>query len=195
VRPLQVGTPATETEVLAVESELRLRLPESFRDVVLNFSSEVYWRWFLPDGTRPPETFRQIFSGECAWSLNRLVQLEENRQSWLKVCFPNVNDPYDAVWHNKLAFIEVGNGDLIALDLANSQEADTPVVYLSHEGDDFHGYQLGHNFSDFIERWSLLGCPGAEDWQMLPFTSSPQSCLEPYSENAVQWREWFGLKL
>lgn len=85
----------------------------------------------------------------------------------------------------------VPNGDYIAFDLCSSLEA--PVVYLSHDGGEGHGYVLGNSFQEFIEQWSLLGCPGNEDWQMMPFISSPTSGLEPYGENAEHWREWFGL--
>jgi hypothetical protein len=35
--------------------------------------------------------------------------------------FSNTEDPYDAVWHNKLAFYKIGNGDLIAFDLADDK--------------------------------------------------------------------------
>jgi hypothetical protein len=122
--------------------------------------------------------------------LNLLVRFEEGRQGWVKTCFPDTDNAYDAVWHDKLVFLEVDNGDAIALDLKFSG---APVVYLSHDGSHMHGYRLGDSFVDFMERWSLLGCPGADDWQMEPFISSQTSGLEPYGEKAKQWCEWFGL--
>ena len=189
-RDLKIEQPATEDEVLSVESKLGLRLPETFRKVLIEFSSSVEFNWFLPEIELPNE-FRQIFCGECSWNLNELIELEDNRKGWMESCFPNPDDEYDAVWHNKLAFLHVSNGDLIALDLDKMPEA--PVIYLSHDDGEGHGYILGSNFTDFIDRWSLLGCVGAEDWQMLPFISSSTSGLEPNGENAQKWREWFGL--
>jgi hypothetical protein len=46
--------------------------------------------------------------------------------------FPNPADPYDCVWHEKLAVLDVPNGDLIAIDLEPSAQGS--VVYLSHDG-------------------------------------------------------------
>ncbi len=107
------------------------------------------------------------------------------------MCFPNAEDPYDRVWHNKLPFIHVPNGDLIALDLNRLPTA--PIVYLSHDDGEGHDFTLGNDFIDFVDRWTMLGCPGSEDWQMLPFITSPTTGLEPHSTNASAWREWFGL--
>src|SRR5262249_9542796 len=133
---------------------------------------------------------RGIFGGECSWSLTRLAEIEQGRKGWIECCFPNIEDEYDRVWHNKLAFLEVGNGDMLALDLSLPS---VPVVYMSHDDGEGHGYRLGADFTDFITRWTLLGCPGAEDWQMLPFISSPTSLLAPDCENARLWRSIFGL--
>ncbi len=151
------------------------------------FSSHAEFGWQLPDGVESP--VREIFSGGCYWELSSLVQLEQDRQDWVKSCFPNENDPYDRVWHNKLLFLFVPNGDRIALDLAFPTEP--PVVYLSHDGGEGHGYLLGDSFIDFMDRWSLLGCPGPEDWQMMPFLSSPTAGLDPDCDKANVWRTWF----
>lgn len=189
-RDLFISDPAPEADIRSVESIIGFNLPVDFRKVLLEFSSAVRFSWFLPDEAELPEEFREIFGGGCSWNLARLVEVEERRRSWVRECFPNANDPYDLVWHNKLAFLEVGNGDLLALDL---NLLNSSVVYLSHDDGEGHGYRLGDNFIDFIERWSLLGCPGAEDWQMLPFISSSTSGLQPHGENAIKWRDWFGL--
>ncbi len=189
---LVIKPPATNEELERVEAELGMRLPESFRTVLSEFSSTVELRWHLPD-VWPPGDLRQIFSGECRWDLSELPELEENRRGWIDVVFPNIDDPYDRVWHNKLTFLAVANGDMLALDLSAAPEC--PVIYLSHECDEAHGYILGDNFIDFIDRWSLLGCPGSEDWQLTPFISSPTSGIDPNCENARKWREWFGLHI
>ena len=111
-------------------------------------------------------------------------------REWVET-FPNVEDPYDNVWHHKFAFADVPNGDQLAFDLKFM--LDPPVVYLSHDDGEGHGYRLGNDFIDFMERWSLLGCPGNEDWQMMPFLPDATSGLDVYGENARMWREWFGL--
>ncbi|SRR6266542_3258241 len=190
-RELRIGQPATEQSVVAVERELKLALPSSFRQTLIGFAAEVEFRWFLPKRMALPETLRGIFSGECSWNLSRLVELEQRRQGWVKRRFPNVEDEYDRIWHNKLAFQQVSNGDLLTLDLSSSS---APVIYLSHDEGPGHGYKLGANFTDFITRWTQLGCPGAEGWQMMPFTKSPVSLLDPDCENGLLWRSIFGLQ-
>ena len=69
------------------------------------------------------------------------------------------------------------------------------MVYLSHDDGEGHGFRLGDNFADFIDRWTLLGCPGAEDWQMLPFIHSSTSGIDPWCENARRWRQCSGLEI
>ncbi len=69
--------------------------------------------------------------------------------------------PYNVVWHGKLAFHDVPSGDQLAFDL---NEPSNPVVYLSHDDGEGHGYRLGNDFIDFVERWSMVGCTGPEDW-------------------------------
>jgi hypothetical protein len=187
---MDVQGPATEAEVAAVQQELGIALPVSLRQVLTGFSRAVDFSWFLPEGTRFPEPFHEIFSGECSWDLGSLVELERTRRRWIEGVFPDPEDRYDRVWLRKLAFLEVANGDLLALDLA---EPEAPVVYLSHDDGNGHGYRLGRDFADFIERWTTLGCPGAEDWQMLPFLPTPDGGLDISGENAAAWRALLGL--
>jgi len=160
---------------------------------MLEYSRSTQIEWALPEGTAVPEPFRQIWSGECRWNLALLAELQETYQSCLEL-FSNPTDYWDGPWQDKFPVLEVGNGDMLGIDLTNPDQQ--PVVYLSHEGDDsVHGYWLGTDFEDYIDRLSLLGCVGSEDWQLKPFVSGPRSLLETTGENARQWREWFGLRL
>jgi hypothetical protein len=208
-----ISPPASEREVELVEAKLGRPIPVSFRNVLTRYSSHFELRWFLKRNPKPrkfggffltfhqhkdmlqewidpPEQFKGIFSGNCYWNLNTLINLEKERQNWVDICFPNIENPYDCVWHNKLAFLPVGNGDMLAIDLL-VQEG--PVIYLSHEDGNLHGTVLGKDFSDFIDRWSLIGFVGAEDWQLENFIHSGMIGLDPNGENAKAWRNWFGL--
>lgn len=184
-----IGPPASSSAVSEMEAALGQPLPALFTKVLLDFSAEVVIRWFLADGIHPPEHCPQITYGECTWSLSRMTEIAHWYQEWLKVFDPN--DPYDRLWYGKLAFAEVGNGDNIAFEIHNPQGM--PVVYLSHDGDDAHGYHLGESFIDFVERHSLLGCAGPEGWVLMPFLPNATSGLDAYGENARKWRKWFGL--
>jgi len=187
--PLEIGDPADEEELRTVEVQLGRALPRSLRKA-LALSREVRMRWFLPEELSPPAPLQEIFSGDCFFSLRELTALEESRQGWVRASFPDEADPYDRVWHEKLPFAAVPNGDLLAIDLRAGD--DGPVVYLSHDDGAGHGRVFGASFEDFLERATLLGCPGNEDFQMMPFLG--EGGLEPWGENAGRWRRWFGLR-
>ena len=78
-----------------------------------------------------------------------------SRQGWVDVCYPDYNNEYDKVWHNKLAFYEVGNGDYFAIEL--EKENYGKIVYLSHDGGDAHGHYIADNFKDLLNNWSKVG--------------------------------------
>ena len=68
------------------------------------------------------------------------------------------------------------------------------VVCLSNDDDAAHGYCLGRDFLDFMDRWSQVGCAGPHVRGWLPFTTGPQSLIDPNCQNARTWRKWFGLE-
>lgn len=189
----EIGPSATESSVISVEEEIEQAIPVSFRNVLIGYSSEVRVEWEVPDDERKtlPEVLRQIWAGECRWSLESLPSLWTTYQEWLKA-FTDPADKYDGPWQSKFPILEVGNGDIIAIDI--SQQHKQPVVYLSHEGDDtIHGYWLGRDFEDYVDRLTKLGCVGAEDWQLAPFVSGPRSFLDTEGANAKLWLDWFGI--
>lgn len=96
----------------------------------------------------------------------------------------------DLVWHDKLGIIEVRNGDVVAIDVSRTP---APVVYLSRDDGEGHGLVLGTDFSDFIDRWTRIGCVGPEDWTWLPFCADSEPALDPDSAAAATWRRWMGL--
>jgi cell wall assembly regulator SMI1 len=185
VRPLVLEPPATSRQVADVEAELGMKLPSAFREALLTLSCHAEFRWFAGDRqfARP---FHQNFSGDLHWSLDLMVQFETERRHWCAAAFPNPADPYDAVWHDKLAFYEVGNGDYLAFDLAT--ETLGQVIYLSHDDGAGHGYVLARDFNDLLARWLPLACAGGEDWQWMPFVHGPTSGLDPDEEPARAWR-------
>lgn len=192
VRPLVFEPVATERQAQRLEAALGLALPPSFRRALLGISSHVEFRWFLPDAVKLPEPFVSNFSGDLHWSLAFTEQLESSRRSWVEQVFPNRSDPYDAVWWDKLAFYEVGNGDMLVIDLRPATYEQ--IVYLSHDDGEGHGYVLAENFESLLHRWVPLACSGGEDWQWLPFTKNKGGPLDPDCENAQTWRSLLGLQ-
>ena len=183
--PLRVEPPATLDDVLALEQRLGISLPAALRDVLLTFSRRVEFCWFLPEDYQVSEELSEIFRGGCNWSVESLAQCHEAKQGWIREVFPDRNNEYDAVWHGKLAFQEVGNGDYLAIDVG--ADAPNSVIYLSHDDGEGHGRRLGADFQDFLLRWSRLGCVGAEDWQWMPFAPAG-GYLDPNCDLARSFR-------
>ncbi|OLB87117.1 MAG: hypothetical protein AUI15_30075 [Actinobacteria bacterium 13_2_20CM_2_66_6] len=123
--------------------------------------------WFAPTEHTFPSPFHEIFSGNLSWSLNGLPDLITAVRGWVDDVFPDPTDPYDRVWHHKLPFMEVGNGDYLALDV--DEDTHGRVVYLSHDDGEGHGRTMAASFEELLIRWIPRACPGAEDWQWLPF--------------------------
>jgi hypothetical protein len=193
VQEVIIDEPATPEQIIQTEEQLGVKLPESFKRALIEFSGNFSLRWFLPDNMEQPNEFREIFCGTPQWSLELLSQYEDDRKGWIENVFPNPEDEYDVIWHNKLAFCEVGNGDYLAFDMNTIDDA--PIVYLSHDDGEGHGYKIANNFAELIDNWSRLAFVGCEDWQWLPFTTSPESGILADGEAAKRFRNWLELDI
>ena len=187
VHTLLIKDVASEDEIRKAEQNLACSFPPDFRNALLKLSSHIEFFWTIDEDVLDlPDGLSSIFCGDFQFGLSFLASAENSRKEWINIVFPDYEDPYDRLFHNKLAFYEVGDGDLIALDL--EKEGYGNVIYLSHEGDeDAHGFILAHSFSEFLEEWTRLGCVGGEFWQLAPFTNNRNSTLDSHCENAKAW--------
>ena len=110
-------------------------------------------------------------------------------KDWVDECFSNIDDEYDKVWHNKVPFIDVSTGDMIAFDTSQKDE-NCPIIYLNHDGSDFHGHKLAENFVEFITTWSNIGGVGTEDWQFEPFYDYENKTLKSNGSAINKWKNW-----
>jgi hypothetical protein len=188
---VRVGRTLERAQLAAIEGELGFAIPDSLADLFTPIAADVDFSWRLPDDCELPAEFRELAWGGCTWDARRLLELERNRRGWVDAVFPNGDDEYDRVWRDKLAILDVPNGDLIAIDISRADRA--PVVYLSHDGGQGHGRVLGNSVLDFIDRWILVACVGPEDWLMTPFLHPDRPYLDAVGEAAHAWRRWFGL--
>jgi hypothetical protein len=188
VDDLSIEQPATDAELIGIERALGRPLPFELRQFASTVSRRISFRWILPDKFKLPQPLHEIFAGGLDYEVSKIPEHEKGRAGWQAECFPNANDSYDAVWHDKLAFHDVPNGDYLGFD------SEGRVVYLSHDDGQGHGYVMASSFPDLLTRWVPLGCPGPEDWQWLPFVSSAVSGILPDSENAKHWLRMMGGK-
>ena len=122
-----------------------------------------------------PSELVKISAGNLHFGIDLIPIFEESRKGLVDICYPNYDNPYDKIFHNKLVFQELDNGDLLAIDL--EKESYGKVVYLSHDGSDLHGYVMAISFAEFLEEYTKLGCIGGKAWQWEVFTNNLQRLL------------------
>jgi hypothetical protein len=187
---LEIDRPATREEVYEVERAIARPLPAPFRKTLLEFSRRVNFFWFLPQHVRPPKPLAGVFCGECSWDLGRLVGMYEEAR-WLASNAFVEDTPDERLWQDKLPFHAIGNGDFIAIDVSSSEPQ--PIVYLSHELAFSHGYVLGADFIDFMDRWTAIGCPDDDIWPL--FFPERGGSIDLEHPNVALWCDWFGIPL
>ena len=185
---LEIAPPASEGQVVAIESTIGIRLPHEFRATLLNFSRRVSFFWFLRDGDSPPGPLRGIFCGGCNWDIDRIVE-DLNRVRWFSVNACTEDIPQHTIWHYKLPFHSIVRGDYIAIDTESADNG--RVVYLCHDAMDEPIQWLGSGFEDFMNRWTALGCIDDCIWDR--FVGSDRNYVDLSSRNAIDWCDWFGL--
>ena len=195
VEPLTIEKPATEEEVKAVEVKLGYTLPPHFREVLLENTAHLEFGWDIDDiideeDISLPDKLAEIFRGKLLFGLDLLLDYEEDRQDWEGEAYPNSDKEYNRVWHNKMSFFQVGNGDYIAIEL--EPENYGKVVYLSHDGSENHGLYIADNFKEFLMNYAAVGCTGGEDWQWEPFYTAGKG-IDPTSKNAKTWYKVLGI--
>jgi hypothetical protein len=190
IRRLVFAPQATQEDIVFLEQALGFSLPFSFRKILSTVSSHVEFRWFAKSDLNFPAPFTENFYGNLHWSDKFTIHLNKIKADLIDKYFPDQSDPNHAIWHNKLAFYKVGNGDMIAIDL--NKETYEQIVYLSSEGGAGHGYVMAENFEQLLARWVPLACTGGEDWQWLPFCTSRTSFIDPNGVNAIEWRKLIG---
>ena len=193
--PLTIEKPATEEEIKAVEAKLGYTLPPHFREVLLENTAHLEFGWDIDDiideeDISLPDKLAEIFRGKLLFGLDLLLDYEEDRQDWEGEVYPNSDKEYDRVWHNKMSFFRVGNGDYIAIEL--EPENYGKVVYLSHDGSENHGLYIADNFKEFLMNYAAVGCTGGEDWQWEPFYTKGKG-IDPTSKNAKTWYKVLGI--
>jgi len=195
IEPLTIEKPAIEDEIKAIEAQLGYTLPLHFREVLLENTAHLDFYWDINDITDEgdislPDKLVEIFRGQLLFGLDLLLDYEDDRKGWVKEVYPDYNNEYDRVWHNKMSFHQVGNGDYIAIEL--EPENYGKVVHLSHDGSENHGLYIADNFKEFLMNYAAIGCTGGEDWQWEPFYTKGKG-LDPTCENAQAWYKVLGI--
>lgn len=190
IENLEIKEPVRPEQIEKLEKELEIEYPVDFKKILTEYSSGLKLNWQIV-GEEPEGEFSEIFCGAgdgYLFDFKELGYCFDSYKGWIEDCFSNPDDEYDKIWHNKIPFINVPNGDIIAF---GEKEGDNfPVIYLSHEDGALHGCRLGIDFTDFLSRWTNLGCIGTEDWQFEPFYDFENKILNLTGEVIDRWKKW-----
>lgn len=175
---LVISTPATELEIQEKEKELGINLPPSLRYFFLKITKDISFLSAIynsPNYRKLPNNLK-IWGG-CAYLSLKNLSMEE-------VVVPsNPNDEwYRERWQNKLEIINIGNGDVIALNLI-----DQKILYIDHESNDNDFIELADNFATFFDNWLDIGLTSLEMYNLKSFLIDGR--LDSKSNTATLWRK------
>jgi len=188
--PLEIHRAASSDEVQAFEAQNNIRLPEPFRKTLLEFASGITFDWYFDDSHERPDFAPEW--GRCDWTL-------EGTEVFTRAMFMDlmgyefgddeIYKTYCGSGEVKINFLVVPNGDMLMLELSGNGD-NAPVLYVDHEQGD-PAQVLAPDFVSFMDRWTLLGCIGPENWEMEPYLG--EGGLDPENHTSLAWRRWCGL--
>jgi hypothetical protein len=164
-----VAPPMTQHEADVLARSLPMGLPRVIRDFLTEGSSRCECRYWWEPPARPWPELREIFpsqnfidGGPSFCHPEILADLQESRLDWAEG-FDGDDDESRRdreLWTRSAPFSEIGNGDLLALDISEDTD-DPPVVYLSHEGG---SNVIAPSFNHFLQHWEVMSYIGPEIW-------------------------------
>jgi hypothetical protein len=206
-KPLVITPPVSRAEVTQIEQNCGVILPEDFVEVVTQYAGSVVLYWHQRNTERFPTPYQGIFSswGNALWDIRQMENLITKYKQGCPYPKPikvgdllwegrsDLTADEDDVWYynlyqNKLPLLYVPNGDGIVFDISDTETRNT-VLYLQHDDNSFHGKLLGENFIDFMTKWSYLGCPGPEHWQIEPFYDFEKNAIFQEGMSVESWRQ------
>ena len=95
-------------------------------------------------------------------------------------------DAQRVIWESSRPFLQLDNGDCLALDLRN--RTDPPVTYLNHDDESI---AIAPSFDEFLRAWEGLCYLGPEHW-LLCESRGADGYLDANSDRAGRLRALFG---
>lgn len=188
VHQLEVKPAVEMARIKDLEKATNQTYPDDFKLVMARYSSGVHLNWHMGDSK--VAGFDDVFCG-CGygyiWDFEVLEEVYKDYVGWITDCWTDPSDDYGGVYYDKVPFISVPNGDLIAFSKTIVNGC-SEVIYLSHDDGRLHGQRLARTFVEFISRWSNIGCVGPEDWQIVPFYDFERRYISFDSPSVLKWK-------
>ena len=133
-------------------------------------------------------------SGSLAQEDNETI-LESyiNFQNIIKASKPYIKGYNDEIYKYFYVIMWQSDGDYIIMDL---KDTPTRILYLDHEFN--YGpegmVQIGTGFTDFLIRFSNLGCPGPDIYTLKKFLDPKRNILDDKCDLAKKWISWLNQK-
>ena len=184
IEPLRLEFPAKERHLARHEKKRKMQLPDPLRSFFLNVGKGVHFSWRNPDWALEFSDHQRLENpgGRLHLRLKDVTPVTR-LDGWDPEALGEDADEVRAFLENAIAFMAVGNGDHLVIDMRDDR-----VKYLSHDDPDAMGVVLGPDFDAFMDAWSRLGCVGPEIWQLRPFLG-PEG-LDPESVNGRTFQKW-----
>ncbi|WP_418126092.1 SMI1/KNR4 family protein [Variovorax sp. 160MFSha2.1] len=205
IEPLTFDEPLPEKKLKALDTQLRRRmgrpLPAQLRWLFTQASACTF-SWRAPDEDEPDGEFAACYSGGgTLWDVEQIDASGRALSNWVEGWVADLRENQEdaeatalqALWERHLPFMELRNGDLLALDLRSEDPDCRPVRYFSHEQDGPHGHVIAADLFEFLSGWIVLGCVGStwHCWHL--FTAdegSERVRWDSAGPVAARWRVW-----
>jgi hypothetical protein len=200
VTPLEIASPATESEVETVERRHGMAVPNQLRAALTTLSGAVTFGWHVPSHLHSMERNEMptmSFNRDAVWSLEHIDQmampifLEWKESLASRDLSEAPNRP--EMWENQFAFYNLINGDWLTIDTSDPDPVKQPVRYFSHELGTLHGLALAPDFFTFIDQMSRLGLAGTEWASWMRFSNGQEEdtfYLNADSAGSKAWIAW-----
>jgi len=182
-----IKDPASEETVVEAEKQIGCDFPRELRYFFRTLSEDCELFALLDEHLLMPEMLRGVYGGSFRIAVSEAVAAEAERKRRADSC-----TECGCAWKDKLGFMRVGNGDIIALD-TKADPKDPPVVYLSRKGGEGNGCILSRTFGEYIETVIAIGGCGPDDDILAVFCENGR--LAPNGEKAAAYRNIISFEL
>ena len=172
-REILVQPPITESELAEITSKIDKFVPSELKRFWLTGSRHCDCTYIFEDAN--PEiiprietifgSFQDIYGGASLINAKDLSQHLLNCRNWAEETWVAEYPQDNFFWLNSMPFVEMNNGDYLALDIAEARDNPT-VVYLAHDDESF---VIAESFTDFLLHWERLCYIGPEIWTLENF--------------------------
>ena len=174
----RIKRPVAKSTLNRLSHQLRLPVPLPLLEFFSNASSQCLVGYYI-----------EWDNGEICGQMD--LPSVRHAKSGLRNCkeWGEGMDDADAshAWLNAFPFLDLGNGDVIAMDLSAGL-SEMPVVYLNHEGS--YIPPLADSLKEFLYHWERICYRGPSYWDIREFIDKRSGKLNSDLKAAQQFRKF-----